>query len=191
MNNAIRISFSIPCPENILWWAISILFIGAGITSVIMHQAARFTLDMSARPVSTQAFHRLFSKHKIAGLLNHIDMNARTSLARGLRIDFAFMPCLYGLMIAISLLVLRNSGMTSNWDLVLEVLCLLPLGTWLMDVLENIFSLQIIKIFNKGNTVSGTNSWLMGISSILKWSSGIIWLLIMCCLLITRIVAML
>jgi len=179
MQDAMHLSFNIPCPENILWWAICIAFIGSLITGVLMRQASRFTINHSGEPILLQKFHRIGNAGKAQDILNNMSRNARNSMRVGLNIDFCFMPFFYGLMICLSILIFRDATNTPSWNEILQVLCWLPLGIWLFDLLENSATLSILKRFEKKREVVGSAALLMTTGSWLKWISGLVWLLLM------------
>ena len=179
MNDALHYSFDIHCPESLLWWIICIAFIGALITGIMMLQVARFTLTRAGAPVSQQRFHRVTGAGKTSAILGSMNSNARRSLRSGVKIDYAYMPFFYGLLISLSIIVHRNAGMGNAWDDVLHILCWLPIATWLFDLAEDTSMLSILGTFEKNQEVTGVTTVIMAISSWLRWITGIVWLVIM------------
>ncbi len=183
-----EVYFQIPCPENILWWIICIAIIGTLITGVVMLQSARFALTREGVPVSTQRFHRSWRAGKAAETLEDMSANARASMRHGIKTDYVFAIFFYGLMICLSILALRNSGM-EGWREILIALCWLPVLTFLFDLLEDTAALSVLSAYERKRETAPVSVLLMTIFSLLKWASGIAWLVIMISLGITESVA--
>lgn len=181
-------SFNIPCPDNILWWLICICIIGVMISAAIMLQAGRFSLTRDGQQVSIQRLHLTRHPERLDEVLRRMNNASRNSLRRGLRGDFLFMPFFYALLIFIGL-QLRLGAAPDNWQPVLRLLCYLPLATWGMDLVENFSMLGLLANHASGKRLNATLCWTMAGGSLLKWISGIAWLLITTSLLIAAAVS--
>jgi hypothetical protein len=178
---------TIPCPENILWWLICICIIGVMISSAIMLQAGRFSLTRDGEQVSVQKLHLMRNATAIDGVLRRMSTASRQSLRRGLRGDFLFMPFFYGLLICIGL-QLRLGSQLDNWESVITILCLVPLLTLASDLLENFAMLGLLAGHNAGWKPSPGLAWTMAAGAVLKWTSGIGWLVMTISLLVATAV---
>lgn len=181
------VHFTIPCPENILWWLICICVIGVMISAAIMLQAGRFSLTRDGEAVSIQRLHTMPDATRINELLRRMPLAARQSLRSGLRGDFLFMPFFYGLLILIGL-QLRMSSTMYDWAPMLTLLCYAPLLTWAMDLVENFTMLGLLSGFEKGKKLSRGLAWTMAAGAVLKWISGIAWIIVIISLLIAAAV---
>ena len=127
---------------------------------------------------------------KMNNTLSNLSEKGFKMIRKSLLIDYAFMPFLYLLMSAISCLILRHSAtFSAGWKHVLYFMCWLPFITWLLDVLENAFTLSVLSDYrNEEAKIKKSQFLMMSISSVLKWITGLGWLLFMISLLLCFLV---
>lgn len=189
MKESIECSFTIHCPGSLLWWIISIAFLGSAITGIMMIQAGRFMLTDKSEPVSLQGFHRIGSQARALALLSSMNASARRSMRNGLNTDYFFMPFFYGLLVCLSLLVSGSCERYSGWEDVLRIMCWLPAGMWAFDLIENLANVALLARFEDKQEISSGNVVVMAVATWLKWGLGAVWTLLMLSHIMTRVIA--
>lgn len=176
-NNDLQYCFNIYSPGSFLWWLTIICFLGALITGVGLNEINKFMVDINGAPVSMMRLQRTWSVLKINERFSKLTDQGFAVIHKHLVVDFFFMPFLYVLMSCIAIIILRNTTAGTPWNQLLSYLSILPVIIWLLDVIENVKTLGVIKDYRSSVTnVSKTQLFIMSVSSLLKWITGALWL---------------
>lgn len=181
-------SFNIYCPDSLLWWLLIICLMGAIITGSILYQISNFMTDKEGKPVSLIRLQLATNVQSVTRYLSNINIKGLNMVRKNLLVDFAFMPFLYLLMVSISCLSQRHL-VDGKWNDLISSLCIVPFAIWLVDVIENIFTLSVITDFiDENSSIKKGQTNMMFVSSAIKWVTGILWFLCMMSYLIAYLV---
>lgn len=169
-------------------WMLLILFlwlIGTVLTSKLMMVIASLVYEKDERGklngdpklvgdrVRLISFSWRYKKDTFIKILETLPAKSVELAKQWFELDFLFMFFLYPFMFFLCLWLNNNASLHNNLGLILETAKWLTIGIFLLDVLENWFSLRSIK------EQTGTNIFLMRLFSIVKWIAALTYIILL------------
>lgn len=155
--------------DGVLASVMFICFMGLVITSALMLPGYLFFQTKDGKRLSMIKLEFPQRYDKLQDTLLSTSQKAKDVVRFNLRMDFIFMPCLYILMYCLARLIWLHSGL-NEWQASLGWICFLPYANWLLDILENTMTFEVLSDPTKKNAL------FMFIFSTLKWLAGLVYI---------------
>jgi len=165
--------FYISSPCHLLIWLICLFVAGCLITGRILTISSRFyfyatidktTLKETIHPISVIRDLQLWKNYdRFSEMIENLSVKMKGTIRMGLYIDFLFMFFAYGSLYLLARWIAHCVIQTSLWPELWYLTRWLPLIAWIMDAIEDIFTMMLLA------NISKFKAHVQRLSSALKW----------------------